>query len=235
MPPNPPASAGSRFSLQRRLIVALHEVDAGVVPMSLKPPYGELVLSGVAERARLQRDSRGDLRLPFHDHIAYSRLHFGERLRLILVADAGPDDVRELEPLLREFLFHDVGRAFLGVVGSAIGDERHVEQVATIVGHVVEPPQGLHILGRHFIGRDLLVSLHVDEPGPRVHGAPLISVVRAEVPRSCAPIEKPATLCAIIAETPSPLFYFRGIVSGSISQISRQYSRIARSEENLPI
>ena len=85
-------------------------VDAGIGPMLLKSLSNEPGLNRIGERSGLQVSFRRKFLAALLDDGGEAFQQLGECRRLILVLDAGTNQVRQLAALLFESFFHDDSR-----------------------------------------------------------------------------------------------------------------------------
>ncbi len=100
------------------------------------------------------------------------------------MAGVRSDEVGELDSFLLEGEGHHVGGLLLDVLLAAVGHGRAIEQIAGIVGGVVQVPELLLVQGRfdHFLLEDLQEFLRFAEAGAWGSRAPQTGIMRGQLP-----------------------------------------------------
>ena len=145
-------------------------VDAAVVPMFLEAGHGQPEHLRILQRAALPMDGAGRAGLPRLHPLMRPGQDLLERVRMIFVPHARPDEMLKRLALGLIRLGHDVCREFLSVLFAAVRQHGNIEQVSHIARHVVLPPERLRIARRHLVGGQVQEAFHIDEPRARRAG-----------------------------------------------------------------
>ena len=112
------------------------------------------------------------------------RLHLLDHFGMILVPHARANQMRWVDALFAKHFHHVLGAVALGIELAAVADERDIQKIACVIGHIVDTPELLFIPDRILVGRELLIAFHIRETGSSVNAGPLVGVMRAEMPGS---------------------------------------------------
>ena len=153
--------------------------------MLAQPQHLDPVDPVVTQRARLQRDLPRIAVAPQIRILADNAGQLFKRLGFVLVFHAWSDQVRQGATVQLERFGHHVGGLLLFVVLAGVSDDRHIEQVAGVVGHVEHSPQRSFVL-RYVVGIQVLIAPRLGKAGSGTDRHPASGVVGSQMPRARA-------------------------------------------------